>query len=52
MIRATADPRVHLDGYGPSTSTVGANRAGRAAVNAIVKPLGEPSGARVEVQPS
>ena len=26
-----ADPRVHLIGYGPSQSTVGANRAGRAA---------------------
>ncbi|PWJ06208.1 pyridine nucleotide-disulfide oxidoreductase [Streptomyces sp. NWU49] len=30
--RAVADPRVHLVGYGPSASTVGANRAGRAAV--------------------
>lgn len=30
---ATArDPRVHLVGYGPSASTIGANRAGRAAV--------------------
>ena len=27
----TADPRVHLIGYGPTQSTVGANRAGRAA---------------------
>ena len=26
-----ADPRVHLVGYGPSASTIGANRAGRAA---------------------
>src|SRR5690606_1969347 len=25
------DPRVHLVGYGPSASTIGANRAGRAA---------------------
>lgn len=32
-----ADPRVHLIGYGPSQSTVGANRAGRDAVNAIVR---------------
>ena len=30
--RAALDPRVHLIGYGPSASTVGANRAGRAAV--------------------
>jgi hypothetical protein len=29
------DPRVHLVGYGPSASTIGANRAGRAAVNDI-----------------
>ncbi|GAP49167.1 NAD(P)-binding domain-containing protein [Streptomyces azureus] len=30
--RAAADPRIHLVGYGPSASTIGANRAGRAAV--------------------
>ncbi|MEV5734539.1 NAD(P)-binding domain-containing protein [Streptomyces sp. NPDC052292] len=42
--RATADPRVHLVGYGPSASTVGANRAGRAAVRDIRRLLaGEPS---------
>ncbi|MER5349880.1 NAD(P)-binding domain-containing protein [Kitasatospora sp. NPDC002551] len=41
--RATADPRVHLVGYGPSASTVGANRAGRAAVNEIVRLLGAPA---------
>ncbi|MFJ6619026.1 NAD(P)-binding domain-containing protein [Kitasatospora sp. NPDC091335] len=40
--RATADPRVHLVGYGPSASTVGANRAGRAAVNDLVRLLGDP----------
>ncbi|PYC80866.1 pyridine nucleotide-disulfide oxidoreductase [Streptomyces tateyamensis] len=40
--RAVADPRVHLVGYGPSASTVGANRAGRAAVNEIVGLLGRP----------
>ncbi|WKX68671.1 NAD(P)-binding domain-containing protein [Streptomyces sp. XD-27] len=33
--RAVRDPRVHLVGYGPSASTVGANRAGRAAVREI-----------------
>jgi FAD dependent oxidoreductase len=30
-----ADRRVHLIGYGPSQSTVGANRAGRAAATAV-----------------
>jgi cation diffusion facilitator CzcD-associated flavoprotein CzcO len=30
--RVVRDPRVHLVGYGPSASTIGANRAGRAAV--------------------
>ncbi|MFI2606722.1 NAD(P)-binding domain-containing protein [Kitasatospora sp. NPDC018619] len=40
--RATLDPRVHLVGYGPSASTVGANRAGRAAVNDLVGLLGDP----------
>jgi cation diffusion facilitator CzcD-associated flavoprotein CzcO len=40
---AVADePRVHLIGYGPSASTIGANRAGRAAVNALVKVVGVP----------
>jgi cation diffusion facilitator CzcD-associated flavoprotein CzcO len=29
------DPRVHLLGYGPSASTIGANRAGRAAVRDV-----------------
>ncbi|MEU0688885.1 NAD(P)-binding domain-containing protein [Streptomyces uncialis] len=33
--RAIADPRVHMVGYGPSASTIGANRAGRAAVRDI-----------------
>ncbi|WP_055587495.1 FAD-dependent oxidoreductase [Streptacidiphilus griseoplanus] len=33
--RATADPRIHLVGYGPSASTVGANRAGREAAKRI-----------------
>jgi hypothetical protein len=34
-----ADRRVHLIGYGPSQSTVGANRAGRAAATAVTKLL-------------
>ncbi|NJQ04227.1 FAD-dependent oxidoreductase [Streptomyces lonarensis] len=33
--RAVRDPRVHLVGYGPSASTIGANRAGRAAAREI-----------------
>ncbi|ARP73436.1 NAD(P)/FAD-dependent oxidoreductase [Streptomyces pluripotens] len=41
--RAVADPRVHLVGYGPSASSVGANRAGRKAVRDIRRLLaGEP----------
>jgi cation diffusion facilitator CzcD-associated flavoprotein CzcO len=32
---AAADRRIHLIGYGPSQSTVGANRAGRAAATAV-----------------
>ncbi|WP_245715684.1 NAD(P)-binding domain-containing protein [Micromonospora peucetia] len=33
--RVVADERVHLIGYGPSASTIGANRASRAAVRDI-----------------
>ncbi|MET7685006.1 NAD(P)-binding domain-containing protein [Streptomyces sp. NPDC005423] len=41
--RTVADARVHLVGYGPSASTIGANRAGRAAVREIRRLLaGEP----------
>lgn len=42
--RAVRDPRVHLVGYGPSASTIGANRAGRAAVRDLKALLasGEP----------
>jgi cation diffusion facilitator CzcD-associated flavoprotein CzcO len=35
--RVVAEPRLHLVGYGPSASTVGANRAGRQAVREIAK---------------
>lgn len=41
------DPRVHLIGFGPSQSTVGANRAGRAAVTAVARWLGSASEERV-----
>ncbi|MFJ4412132.1 NAD(P)-binding domain-containing protein [Streptomyces sp. NPDC088910] len=33
--RVVKDPRIHLVGYGPSASTIGANRAGRSAVREI-----------------
>ncbi|MFC0429697.1 NAD(P)-binding domain-containing protein [Kutzneria buriramensis] len=33
--RVVPDPRVHLIGYGPSASTVGATRAGRAAAREV-----------------
>ncbi len=36
---AVADPRVQLVGYGPSASTIGANRAGRAAAVAVARHL-------------
>jgi cation diffusion facilitator CzcD-associated flavoprotein CzcO len=34
------NPRIHLVGYGPSASTIGANRAGRAAATELMKYLG------------
>ncbi|WP_121255395.1 FAD-dependent oxidoreductase [Nocardioides ferulae] len=34
---AAADPRVQLVGYGPSASTIGANRAGRAAALGVAR---------------
>ncbi|ACZ83442.1 FAD-dependent pyridine nucleotide-disulphide oxidoreductase [Streptosporangium roseum DSM 43021] len=40
--RAVLDPRVHLVGYGPSASTIGANRAGRAAVRHVRRLLDAP----------
>lgn len=33
--RVADEPRLHLLGYGPSASTIGANRAGRAAVHEV-----------------
>ncbi|HJB10434.1 MAG TPA: NAD(P)/FAD-dependent oxidoreductase [Candidatus Brachybacterium merdavium] len=35
-----SDPRIHLLGYGPSASTIGANRAGRTAVTTLLRTLG------------
>ena len=37
--RVAANHRVHLLGYGPSASTIGANRAGRAAVSELLETL-------------
>lgn len=37
---AVADPRVQLVGYGPSASTIGANRAGREAARRVRRLLG------------
>jgi hypothetical protein len=34
------DPRIHLVGYGPSASTIGANRAGAAAATELMGYLG------------
>ncbi|MET9960509.1 FAD-dependent oxidoreductase [Streptomyces sp. NPDC006326] len=49
--RAARDERIHLVGYGPSASTIGANRAGGAAVRDIRRLLAagarEPAGAAV-----
>lgn len=38
--RVAKEPRIHLVGYGPSASTIGANRAGRAAVSELIETLG------------
>lgn len=37
------DPRIQLVGYGPSASTIGANRAGRTAARNVVRQLSSPS---------
>jgi cation diffusion facilitator CzcD-associated flavoprotein CzcO len=42
-VTAVRDPRVQLVGYGPSASTIGANRAGRAAAIAVARRLAERS---------
>lgn len=38
--RVVAEPRLHLVGYGPSASTIGANRAGRSAAGEVRRLLG------------
>ncbi len=42
-VTAAEDPRVQLVGYGPSASTIGGNRAGRAAALAVRRHLSEKS---------
>jgi hypothetical protein len=37
--RVVAEPRLHLVGYGPSASTIGANRAGRSAVRELLRTI-------------
>ncbi|WP_045280829.1 NAD(P)-binding domain-containing protein [Microbacterium oxydans] len=37
---AVKDPRIQLVGYGPSASTIGANRAGRSAAKGVQRALG------------
>jgi hypothetical protein len=34
-----AEPHLHLVGYGPSASTIGANRAGRSAVRELLRTI-------------
>jgi thioredoxin reductase len=41
--RVVAEPRLHLVGYGPSASTIGANRAGRSAVHELKHLLRAPT---------
>ncbi|PZP49169.1 MAG: pyridine nucleotide-disulfide oxidoreductase [Pseudopedobacter saltans] len=38
--RVSKEPRIHLVGYGPSASTIGANRAGGAAARELIQTLG------------
>ncbi|PBC86438.1 MULTISPECIES: NAD(P)-binding domain-containing protein [unclassified Streptomyces] len=49
--RTLRDPRIHLVGYGPSASTIGANRAGRAAVGDLRRLLGTPPRPRALPRP-
>ncbi|WP_369137143.1 FAD-dependent oxidoreductase [Modestobacter versicolor] len=40
--RVVAEPRLHLVGYGPSASTIGANRAGPRAARELLRTLAAP----------
>ncbi|WP_345042987.1 NAD(P)-binding domain-containing protein [Georgenia daeguensis] len=50
--QVAGEPRLHLIGYGPSSSTVGANRAGREAVVRILDHLRSPAFGRDEADPA
>jgi hypothetical protein len=39
VTQVAKDPRVHLVGYGPSASTIGANQAGRSAADELMAVL-------------
>jgi len=41
--RVERDPRIHLVGYGPSASTIGANRAGAVAARELLAVIDEGS---------
>jgi cation diffusion facilitator CzcD-associated flavoprotein CzcO len=43
--RVVAEPRLHLVGYGPSASTIGANRAGQRAVRELLRAVQEDAAA-------
>ncbi|WP_423221535.1 NAD(P)-binding domain-containing protein [Intrasporangium flavum] len=49
---STADPRIHFVGYGPSASTIGANRAGRTAARAVVDQLHDASADATDARPA
>jgi hypothetical protein len=40
--QVAGEPRIHLVGYGPSASTIGANRAGQAAARQLWRQLLDP----------
>lgn len=46
---AVADPRVQLVGYGPSASTIGANRAGRTAARGVAQWLADHQPSRASI---
>ncbi|MFE6648002.1 NAD(P)-binding domain-containing protein [Nocardioides sp. NPDC057772] len=50
-VTAAYDPRVQLVGYGPSASTIGASRAGRAAALAVRRQLADPEAAEDQKAP-
>ncbi|MFI0740649.1 NAD(P)-binding domain-containing protein [Streptomyces sp. NPDC021100] len=47
--RVVRDPRIHLVGYGPSASTIGAGRAGRSAVREVRELLAGADGVSARV---